>query len=78
MLWMMFTHKGNRAAMRNRESVGHAVLGQFRTLAGRRPDDPRITALTETRPEFRTWWSEIRSRVSAPPPSASTTPKRAR
>ncbi|WP_329412668.1 helix-turn-helix transcriptional regulator [Nocardia vinacea] len=62
MLWMMFTHKGNRAAMRNWESAARAVLSQFRALVGRRPDDPRLTAivaaLTEASPEFRTWWSE--------------------
>ncbi|MEV4236120.1 MULTISPECIES: helix-turn-helix transcriptional regulator [unclassified Nocardia] len=62
LLWMMFTHKENRAAMRNWEPAARAVLSQFRALVGRRPDDPRLTAivgaLTEASPEFRTWWSE--------------------
>jgi len=62
MLWIMFTHKGNRAAMRNWEPAARAVLSQFRALVGRRPAAPRLTAivaaLTEASPEFRSWWSE--------------------
>lgn len=62
MLWMMFTHKENRVAMRNWEPAARAVLSQFRALVGRRPDDPRLTALvanlSEASPEFRIWWSE--------------------
>ncbi|WP_330249655.1 helix-turn-helix transcriptional regulator [Nocardia sp. NBC_00565] len=62
MLWMMFTHKENRAAMRNWEPAARAVLSQFRALVGRRPDDPRLTTLvadlSEASPEFRIWWSE--------------------
>jgi transcriptional regulator with XRE-family HTH domain len=61
MVWMMFTHKGNRAAMRNWEPAARGVLSQFRALVGRRPDDQRsaevVAGLTEASAEFRTWWS---------------------
>ena len=70
MIWMMFTAPGNRARMVNWESAARAVLSQFRTAAGRRPDDPRfaelVAALTEASPQFRDWWAEYPVRYFRP------------
>ena len=70
MIWMMFTDPGNRARMVNWESAARAVLSQFRTAAGRRPDDPRfaelVAALTEASPQFRDWWAEYPVRYFRP------------
>ena len=70
MIWMMFTDPGNRARMAGWQSAARAVLSQFRTAYGRRPDDPRftelITALTQASPQFRDWWAEYPVRYFRP------------
>ncbi|WP_067548013.1 helix-turn-helix transcriptional regulator [Nocardia crassostreae] len=62
LLWMMFTDTGNRLRMPRWEGAARAVLSQLRDAMGRRPEDPRLTALVaelrEASPEFRQWWSE--------------------
>jgi transcriptional regulator with XRE-family HTH domain len=62
LLWMMFSDAENRARMVRWEPAARAVLSQFRSAAGQRPDDPRFAAivaqLTEASPEFRRWWAE--------------------
>ncbi|WP_433672032.1 helix-turn-helix transcriptional regulator [Nocardia sp. CA-136227] len=62
LLWWMFTDDRTRAMMPRWERAARAILGQFRAVAGRTPDNPDltalITALTEASPEFRTWWQE--------------------
>jgi hypothetical protein len=59
---MMFSDTENRARMVRWEPAARAVLSQFRSAAGQRPDDPRFAAivaqLTEASPEFRRWWAE--------------------
>jgi hypothetical protein len=58
----MFTDHRNRAMMRDWEPAARAILSQFRAVAGRRPDDQRltavVTALGTASPEFRVWWQE--------------------
>ncbi|WP_073260634.1 helix-turn-helix transcriptional regulator [Cryptosporangium aurantiacum] len=60
LMWTMFTDAEYRARMVRWTSAAQAVLGQFRTSVGQRPDDPRFTelvaALIDASPEFRTWW----------------------
>jgi transcriptional regulator with XRE-family HTH domain len=62
LLWWMFTDHRNRAMMRDWESAARAILSQFRAVAGRRPDDKRltavVTALAAASPEFSAWWQE--------------------
>ncbi|QLY29833.1 helix-turn-helix domain-containing protein [Nocardia huaxiensis] len=62
LLWMMFTDNDNRARMPRWEFAARAVLSQLRDAMGRRPDDPRLTALVAglraESPEFRLWWEE--------------------
>ncbi|SUA79279.1 Uncharacterised protein [Nocardia otitidiscaviarum] len=62
LLWMIFTDTENRTRMPRWEAAARAVLGQLRDAVGRRPDDPRLTALVaglrEASPEFRQWWAE--------------------
>jgi hypothetical protein len=62
LLWMMFTDTENRARMVRWEPAARAVLSQFRSAAGQRPDDPRFAAivaqLAEACPQFRQWWAE--------------------
>ncbi|MFF0632050.1 helix-turn-helix transcriptional regulator [Nocardia sp. NPDC004151] len=62
LLWWMFTDDRTRAMMPRWERAARAILGQFRAVAGRTPDNPRLTALiadlTAASPEFRTWWQE--------------------
>jgi hypothetical protein len=70
LLWMMFTDAENRARMLRWEPAARAVLSQFRTAVGKRPDDPRFTdlvaALDEASPEFREWWAEYPVRSFRP------------
>jgi transcriptional regulator with XRE-family HTH domain len=70
LLWMMFTDAPNRARVVGWESAARAVLSQFRTAAGQRPDDPRfatmVAELTEASPEFRQWWAEYPVRSFKP------------
>lgn len=70
LLWMMFTDTENRARMARWEPAARAVLGQFRSAAGRRPGDPRLAAivaqLAEASPEFRRWWAEYPVRAFRP------------
>jgi transcriptional regulator with XRE-family HTH domain len=62
LLWWMFTDHRNRAMMRDWEPAARAILSQFRAVAGRHPDDQRltavITALSAASTEFRAWWQE--------------------
>ncbi|MBF6239014.1 hypothetical protein IU474_18345 [Nocardia otitidiscaviarum] len=62
LLWMIFTDTENRTRMPRWEAAARAVLGQLRDAVGRRPDDPRLTALVaglrEASSEFRQWWAE--------------------
>jgi transcriptional regulator with XRE-family HTH domain len=62
LLWMMFNDTENRARMVRWEPAARAVLSQFRSAVGQKPDDPRFAAivaqLTEASPEFRRWWAE--------------------
>lgn len=62
LLWWMFTDERTRAMMPRWERAARAILGQFRAVAGRTPDNPHLDALiadlTEASPEFRTWWQE--------------------
>jgi hypothetical protein len=62
LLWMMFSDTENRARMVRWEPAARAVLSQFRSAVGHRPDDPRFAAmvaqLTKASPEFRRWWAE--------------------
>ena len=62
LLWMMFTNAQGGARMLRWEPAARAVLGQFRAVVGRRPDDPRfatmVAELIEISPEFRAWWPE--------------------
>ncbi|MFE3103864.1 helix-turn-helix transcriptional regulator [Nocardia tengchongensis] len=62
LLWWMFTDERTRAMMPRWEPAARAILGQFRALVGRTPDDPHlnaiVAALTEASPEFRTWWQD--------------------
>ncbi|MBL1079068.1 helix-turn-helix domain-containing protein [Nocardia sp. 2] len=62
LLWMMFTDNDNRLRMPRWELAARAVLSQLRDAMGRRPDDPRLTALVAglraESLEFKQWWSE--------------------
>ncbi|BCJ73627.1 transcriptional regulator [Catellatospora sp. IY07-71] len=63
MLWMMFTHEPNRAALGARwTAAACAVLSQFRIAAGEHPGDPRyaylVDLLRQASPEFAQWWAE--------------------
>ncbi|GAB2549088.1 helix-turn-helix transcriptional regulator [Nocardia heshunensis] len=62
LLWMMFTENENRRNMTQWARAARAVVSQLRDALGRRPDDPRLTALiaglTSESPQFRRWWSE--------------------
>ncbi len=62
LLWALFTDSPLRRLMVQWEPAAHAVLTQFRAAAGQNTGDPRFTelvdALTETGPEFRTWWAD--------------------
>lgn len=70
LLWMMFTDQENRARMVAWEPAARAVLSQFRTAVGQRPDAPRfvelVSALTDASPEFRRWWSSYPVREFKP------------
>ncbi|MFC9997529.1 helix-turn-helix transcriptional regulator [Nocardia sp. NPDC127526] len=70
LLWMMFTDTVNRAMMPHWEQAARAVMAQLREAMGRRPDDPRLTALAErlcaASPEFRDWWPDYRVRRFRP------------
>lgn len=60
LLWWMFTDERTRAMMPRWEPAARAILGQFRALVGRTPDDPHLNSivagLTEASPQFRIWW----------------------
>jgi transcriptional regulator with XRE-family HTH domain len=62
LLWFMFGDPSCRAHMTHWEPAARAVLSQFRSAVGQRPDDPRfatmVTELSEVSPEFRRWWPE--------------------
>ncbi|QVI20883.1 helix-turn-helix domain-containing protein [Nocardia tengchongensis] len=62
LLWWMFTDERTRAMMPRWEPAARAILGQFRALVGRTPDDPHlnalVAALAEASPQFRTWWQD--------------------
>lgn len=70
MLWWMFTDPTNRARMQRWEPAARAVLSQFRSAAGKHPDDARfadlVDALTTTSPEFRHWWPDYSVREFKP------------
>ncbi len=63
MLWMMFTHAPNRAALGARwTAAARAVLSQFRIAVGEHPGDPRyaylVDLLRQASREFADWWAE--------------------
>jgi transcriptional regulator with XRE-family HTH domain len=62
LLWYLFGDPACRAGMGGWEAPARAVLSQFRTAVGQRPDDHRfpamVAALREASPEFRRWWDE--------------------
>ena len=70
LLWMMFTDAQNRTRMTRWEPAARAVLGQFRTAAGQRPDEPGLAAivaeLTRASPQFRQWWTDYPVRYFRP------------
>ncbi len=70
LLWMMFTDARNRTRMTRWEPAARAVLGQFRTAVGQRPDEPCLAALvaelTRASPQFRQWWTEYPVRYFRP------------
>ena len=70
LLWMMFTDAQNRTRMTRWEPAARAVLGQFRTAVGQRPDEPRVAAmvaeLITASSQFRQWWTEYPVRYFRP------------
>ncbi|MEV4508550.1 helix-turn-helix transcriptional regulator [Dactylosporangium sp. NPDC049525] len=62
LLWYLFGDPSCRTTMGGWESAARAVLSQFRSAVGQRPDDHRFPAmvarLRDASPEFRDWWDE--------------------
>ncbi|WP_327011228.1 helix-turn-helix transcriptional regulator [Dactylosporangium sp. NBC_01737] len=62
LLWYLFADPSCRAGMSNWEAAARAVLSQFRSAVGQRPDDDRspamVALLRDASAEFRTWWDE--------------------
>jgi transcriptional regulator with XRE-family HTH domain len=60
LIWLMLTDTSLRKLLPAWEDRARALLAQFRTVAGRYPDDVRIqrlvTDLNASSPEFRDWW----------------------
>lgn len=60
LIWLMLTDRSLRDLLPAWEDRARALLAQFRTVAGRYPDDARIRQLTvgleAASPEFREWW----------------------
>jgi len=60
LIWWMFTDPEARKVYVHWEKEASDMLGRFRAAAGRRPDDPDFTDLTErlhqASPEVRSWW----------------------
>jgi len=60
LIWWMFTDPEARKVYVHWEKEASDMLGRFRAAAGRRPDDPDFTDLTErlhqASPEVRGWW----------------------
>ncbi len=60
LVWWMFTDPAARKVYVHWEKEAPDMLGRFRAAAGRRPDDPDFTDLSErlhqASPEVRSWW----------------------
>lgn len=60
MLWWMFTDPAARTILVEWEAEASALLARYRAAAGRHPDDPAFSELTErlhaASPEVRGWW----------------------